>query len=52
VGVDIKATQVIDGDDLDFVLQVRTLVKGANNVAADAAKPVDGDSEHLPRSIM
>jgi hypothetical protein len=42
VGVGLRVTQVVDGDDLDVVL-LATFVVGAQHVAADAAIAIDGN---------
>ena len=42
MGVGLHRSEVVDGDNVE-VLAAR-LINGADNVAADAAKAVDGDA--------
>ena len=46
MGINLCAAKVINGYDLDFRLQLRTLIKGAYNVAPDAPKAVDSNLVH------
>jgi len=42
VRVGLDRTQIVEGDDLDVLAS--GLHNGAQDIAADAAKPVDGDA--------
>ncbi len=51
MGVGFDRRQIVDADDLDIVAP--GLGDGAQNIAADAAKPIDGNADcHCSRSRL
>jgi len=46
MGTDRGIAQIINGDNLNFVLKVWALVECSQNIAAYTAKTIDGDFIH------